>query len=423
MPESVHMESALIVQPISSDQKLIQSLQLNNNIEETQGLVRAIDLKLLHTHVQKLSKALPAHLFGKGVCQNILALIEEHTPDVLIINAALSPIQQRNLEKIWHCKVIDRTALILEIFGARAQTKEGKIQVELAALSYQRSRFVRSWTHLERQRGGAGFMGGPGETQIEVDRRLIADKISKLKKDLKKVRQNRELQRKSREKTPFPIIALVGYTNAGKSTLFNLLTGSNVFTEDLPFATLDPTLRALKLPDGTMTIMSDTVGFISNLPTQLIEAFRATLEQITYADVIVHVRDYASEHTASQKQDVIHVLKEMKIEYDHDPRIIEVWNKIDCLDDYENRTFPPHIYPTSALSQKGTEKLLEKISEILSREKRDVSLKISAGNGKAIAWVHKHADILKELYNEDYAYFEVRISEKDLGQFQEINLI
>ncbi len=412
-------DRALIVQPVSTDRSLAEALQLNDNIEETEGLAHAIDLEVCYTHVQKLSRALPSHLFGKGMRERVSGLIEEHEPDVIIVNADLSPIQHRNLEKAWKSKVIDRTALILEIFGARAQTKEGRIQVELAALSYQRSRLVRSWTHLERQRGGAGFMGGPGETQIEIDRRLIADKISRLKKDLKKIRQNRDLQRKSRSKVPYPIVALVGYTNAGKSTLFNMLTGANVFAEDLPFATLDPTMRALKLPSDDEIILSDTVGFISNLPTQLIEAFRATLEQVSYADIILHVRDISSEHTDSQKQDVIHVLKEMNIDYDHDDRIIEVWNKIDRLDDGGQRDFPEHVLPISAITGEGVEKLLSSVSEFLGRNKKSVTLQLNPSEGQAISWLHENADVIEEKYDEETGQIvmHMRISDKDLGQY------
>ncbi|MGB1077828.1 MAG: GTPase HflX [Bdellovibrionales bacterium] len=411
-------ECVLIVQPVTSDKKLLEGLQINDNVEETEGLVRAIDLSVSYTHIQKVSKVLPSHLFGKGVRERIFSLVEEYSPDLIVVNASLSPIQQRNLEKDWKCKVIDRTALILEIFGARAQTKEGVIQVELASLSYQRSRLVRSWTHLERQRGGAGFMGGPGETQIELDRRIIADKISKLKKDLKKIRQNRALQRESRDKTPFPTIALVGYTNAGKSTLFNLLTGANVFAEDLPFATLDPTLRAVKLSSGEDVIFSDTVGFISNLPTQLIEAFRATLEEVIYADIILHVRDIASEYTDEQKDDVIDVLREMDIDYSADPRIIEVWNKVDCLDEEGERAFPDHVIPISAVSGFGVETLLERVSEYLSRNKVVEHLKIPASNGKAVSWLHRHGEVLKEEYQDEHVCMDVRMSEKAVGQFK-----
>lgn len=408
-------DKALIIQPISSDRRLVESLQLNENIQETEGLARAIELVPAYTHVQKLTKVLPSHLFGKGMRENIQALINEYEPEILIVNAALSPIQQRNLETAWKCKVIDRTALILEIFGARAQTKEGRIQVDLAALSYQRSRLVRSWTHLERQRGGAGFMGGPGETQIEIDRRLIADRISKLKKELKKVRQNRELQRKSRAKVPYPVVALVGYTNAGKSTLFNLLTGADVFAEDLPFATLDPTMRALKLESGAEIILSDTVGFISNLPTQLIEAFRATLEQVTYADIIVHVRDIASEHTDQQKQDVLTVLKEMGIE-EHDSRIIEIWNKIDRLENQED--FPDHISAVSAISGAGCEGLLDKISDKLNESKIEMVASIPASDGRAISWIHQNTDVIEEVYNDDSVSLRVRMGIKEKGQFE-----
>lgn len=409
-------DHALIIQPTSSDRRLVEALQLNDNVEETQGLVRAIDLVPTHTHVQKLTRALPSHLFGKGMRENISALVTDYGPSIIIVNASLSPIQQRNLEKSWHCKVIDRTALILEIFGARAQTKEGRIQVELAALSYQRSRLVRSWTHLERQRGGAGFMGGPGETQIEIDRRLIADKISSLRKDLKKIRQNRELQRQSRAKVPYPVVALVGYTNAGKSTLFNLLTGANVFAEDLPFATLDPTMRVLKLPTGAEIILSDTVGFISNLPTQLIEAFRATLEQVTYADVILHVRDIASEHTDQQKQDVLKVLKEMGIE-EHDPRIIDVWNKTDLLG---HTSFPDHISPVSAISGQGCNVLLERVSDKLNEGKSDIKIILSASDGKAIAWLHNNTDVLSEKYDDETVSITSKMSAKEKGQYEQL---
>lgn len=329
-------DKALIVHPVlplkveRDTTRLHRALE--DLIEEAEGLVHAIHLDVSSTRVAKVTRMSPAQLIGKGAAEEIGKHIEEEQPVVVVVNYRLSPVQQRNLEKLWNVKVIDRTGLILEIFGERAQTKEGRIQVDLALLEYQKSRLVRSWTHLERQRGGGGFMGGPGETQIELDRRIITDRIAQLKRDLEQVRRTRDLGRKSREKVPFPVVALVGYTNAGKSTLFNRMTGASVFAEDLVFATLDPTMRRLELPNGKMVILSDTVGFIADLPTTLVEAFRATLEQVQYADIILHVRDVSSPDHPWQRQDVINVLSELGIDYEHDPRIYEVLNKIDAVE-------------------------------------------------------------------------------------------
>ena len=295
------------------------------------GLALALDLDVVGAELAPLRTLVPSMLFGKGKVEEIKTLAERLEVDVIVIDDALTPVQQRNLEKAIDRKVIDRTGLILEIFARRARTREGKLQVELARLAYERSRLVRTWTHLERQRGGFGVMGGPGETQIETDRRLLAEKITRLKKELLEVRRTRTLHREARKRTPYPTVALVGYTNAGKSTLFNLLTTGGVLAKDMLFATLDPTLRELKLPDGRPAILSDTVGFISDLPHELIEAFRATLEEVESADVILHVRDIADADSDAQAGDVRKVLARLGIEDDRDPRVIEVWNKIDLV--------------------------------------------------------------------------------------------
>src|ERR1700744_5700523 len=303
-------------------------------LEEAVGLTAAIHLDVVVAEIAPLARPTPATLLGSGKVEEIAALAHEHKPDVIIVNAHLTPVQQRNLERAWNSKVLDRTAVILEIFGERAATKEGTLQVELAHLNYQRSRLVRSWTHLERQRGGFGFLGGPGESQIESDRRLIAERIVRIKAELEKVKRTRSLGRQARKKVPFPVVALVGYTNAGKSTLFNRLTESELRAKDLLFATLDPTMRGVKLPQGTRIILSDTVGFIADLPTELVAAFRATLEEVLEADVIVHVRDSAHEETAAQKADVLKVLEELGVETDpsHGRPMLEALNKIDLLE-------------------------------------------------------------------------------------------
>lgn len=308
------------------------SLSSEARLEEISGLALAINLDVVFREIVKIRTVKPSTFIGQGALDKILPLAEQGV-ELLVIDTQLSPIQQRNLEKKLGLKVIDRTALILEIFGERAQTKEGKLQVELAHLTYQRSRLVRSWTHLERQRGGAGFLGGPGETQIELDRRIIDDKIIRIKKDLEKVRLTRSIQRSARSRIPYPVVALVGYTNAGKSTLFNRLSDSNVFAKDLLFATLDTSMRKIKLPSGRDVILSDTVGFISDLPHELVMAFRATLEEVLNADLVVHVRDIAGENSREQKQDVLKVLESLGFQnIEEDPRYIEVLNKIDLLE-------------------------------------------------------------------------------------------
>ena len=422
-------EKALIVHPIlpakAEGNSTRQSRNIEDLLEEAEGLVAAIHLNVSSTRVAKVSKINPAILLGKGTAEDIGKIIEEEKPVVVVVNYKLSPGQQRNLEELWKVKVIDRTGLILEIFGERAQTKEGKIQVDLAMLQYQKSRLVKSWTHLERQRGGGGFMGGPGETQIELDRRSITDRITQLKRDLEQVRRTRELGRKSREKVPFPIVALVGYTNAGKSTLFNRMTGANVFAEDLPFATLDPTMRKLELPNGKTIILSDTVGFIADLPTTLVEAFRATLEQVQFADIILHVRDVSSHDHPWQRQDVIAVLSELGIDYAQDERIYEVLNKIDAVEPEalsslhrEANFSEERMIPVSAVTGEGIDKLLNRISLYLSLADAVVEYEIPAGDGKAMAWLYKEGEVIEQSGDGGNVLVKVRLSSDNQGRFE-----
>ena len=423
-------EKVLIVHPVFSTIKgagsASTSLSAQDAMEEAEGLAAAIRLDIVQTMAVNVSRVSPGYLLGKGTRENLAIVVKDYEPHIVFINHTLSPVQQRNLEKELKAKVIDRTGLILEIFGERAQTKEGRIQVELASLEYQKSRLVRSWTHLERQRGGAGFMGGPGESQLEIDRRLIADKISGLKKELVKVRKTRDLGRQARERVPFPVVALVGYTNAGKSTLFNRLTGAQVFAKDLLFATLDPTMRRIELPSGREVILSDTVGFISDLPTHLVEAFRATLDQLQHADVILHVRDSAQENYEAHRQDVVDIMDNLGIEYEQDPRVFEVINKIDIcpherLSDIQRaQNFDDKVIALSAQTGDGVGVLLQAVDGFLSRHHHLVRYSIPSHEGKALAWLYQHAEIRerKEQEGGDKLELLVHISEENQNRFE-----
>ncbi len=365
----------------------------------------------------------PSTLFGAGQVETEAAAIAEDAVAVAIVDAALTPVQQRNLERAWACKVIDRTGLILDIFGERARTKEGSLQVELAHLDYQRSRLVRSWTHLERQRGGFGFLGGPGETQIEADRRLIAERMVRLKKDLEQVRRTRGLHRSARQRVPFPVIALVGYTNAGKSTLFNALTGAEVTARDQLFATLDPTMRGLRLPSGRRAILSDTVGFISELPTELVAAFRATLEEVAEADVIVHVRDAAHPDSAAQRGDVVAVLDGMVKDGALDPRwpdrTIEVLNKADLLGGVAAVPARPGSVPVSAVTGEGLGALLAAIDERIAAAMEVADYAIPPADGARLAWLYQHGEVVGR-HDEDTAIrVTVRLLPADRARFEQ----
>jgi GTP-binding protein HflX len=389
-------------------------------LEEAKGLAGAIDLSIADALIAPIAQIRPATFLGKGKVEEISGLIAGHDIELVVVDCALSPIQQRNLEKAWNTKVVDRTGLILEIFGRRAKTREGALQVELAHLNYQRSRLVRSWTHLERQRGGFGFMGGPGETQIEADRRQIGERIMRLENELKKVEATRRLHREGRKRVPYRVVALVGYTNAGKSTLFNRLTRADVQAADMLFATLDPTLRALKLPHGGKAMLSDTVGFISNLPTQLVAAFRATLEEVLEADVILHVRDISHEDAEAQEKDVDTVLRQLGIDPTANGRIIEIWNKIDRFapDEIENlrniaaRRSPEHpCFLVSAVTGAGIDELLAAIEVRLATTRTTLDLSIDAADGAGISWLHRNSEVLNKQLHDGRFDMTVRVDE------------
>ena len=391
-------------------------------LEEAVGLARAIGLDIIAAEVIHVKRARPGTLLTKGTLERLADLTTNEQLDLVVIDASLTPVQQRNLESALATKVIDRTGLILEIFGARARTYEGQLQVELAALTYQRSRLVRSWTHLERQRGGRGFLGGPGERQIEMDRRIIGQRIIRLKKDLSTIRRTRALQRRARQRVPYPMIALVGYTNAGKSTLFNHLTKAGVVVKDMLFATLDPTLRQIVLPNGRNAILGDTVGFISELPTQLIAAFRATLEDVEHADIIVHVRDASHEDSEAQKDDVLRILEALGVS-DSVP-IIEVLNKIDLLYDEAKKTLlhrsarAQDSIPISAASGLGCDVLLQKLDDKLSQREQTFNFDLDAADGAAAAWLYSHGHVLERVDEGDRSRILVTLAPADRERFE-----
>jgi GTP-binding protein HflX len=392
-------------------------------LAEAVGLTAAIGLKIVASRIVPLVRPTPATLIGSGKVDDIAGDVRAFEPEVVIVNAQLSPVQQRNLEKAWSVKVLDRTALILEIFGERARTREGRLQVELAHLSYQRSRLVRSWTHLERQRGGFGFLGGPGETQIETDRRLIGERIAKIRGELEGVKRTRGLQRQARKRVPFPVVALVGYTNAGKSTLFNKLTASDVMAKDLLFATLDPTMRGLKLPKGTKIILSDTVGFIADLPVELVAAFRATLEEVLEADVIAHVRDASHAESAAQKVDVLKVLHELGIEAGSDRPLVEILNKIDLLTPdvraglLAANARPEGAVAISAVTGDGLDALQARLESELTGANIRFRLTLPHSDGEGLAWVYRHAQVLKRADKAKGVELTLAIDPQDVGRF------
>jgi GTP-binding protein HflX len=393
-------------------------------LDEAVGLARAIDLDVARAEIVPLRQRRPATLLGSGTVAALGETIAAERIGVVIVDATVSPVQQRNLEKAWNCKVIDRTGLILEIFGARARTHEGRLQVELAALSYQRSRLVRSWTHLERQRGGYGFLGGPGESQLEIDRRLIGERIAKLKGELEGTKRTRALHRTARQRVPYPVIALVGYTNAGKSTLFNRLTSSTVVAKDLLFATLDPTMRRIRLPSGRQAILSDTVGFISDLPTHLVAAFRATLEEVTEADLVVHIRDIRHPETEAQRHDVHAVLTELGLGELVESGLVEVLNKIDLLSETERAALlnqtrrNQDAVPLSAVTGEGCAALIALFDRRFDADRAAIVLDVALSDGAAIAWLYQHGEVLERRDDETRAHFSVRLSPADIGRFK-----
>jgi len=385
-------------------------------LQEAVGLAAAINLDVKASGLVPVPSPRPATLFGSGKVEELTGLMRAEEAELVIVDHPLTPVQQRNLETAWNAKVLDRTGLILEIFGQRAHTREGRLQVELAHLTYQKSRLVRSWTHLERQRGGFGFLGGPGETQIETDRRIIGERIDVIGKELEQVKRTRALHRESRQRVPYPAAALVGYTNAGKSTLFNALTGASVFSEDTLFATLDPTIRSLHLPGGSKAVLSDTVGFISNLPTQLVAAFRATLEEVLEADLILHLRDIADHASASQRADVIAVLGGLGIEAEAEPdRIIEVWNKADLLDDAALKRIAGEAKRVSAVLVSavtgfGLDALRAAIERKLNRARQTIEIMLKPDEGSLSNWIYENCEVVaRSALDEGITALRIRV--------------
>jgi len=393
-------------------------------LDEAIGLTQAIDLDVVLSEVVPVSRIRPATLLGKGAVDRLAAEVEAAEIAVAVVDGQLSPVQQRNLEKAWQCKVIDRTGLILEIFGKRARTREGTMQVELAALSYQRSRLVRSWTHLERQRGGFGFLGGPGETQIEADRRMIGERIVKLKQSLEEVKRTRDLHRRARRRVPYPIIALVGYTNAGKSTLFNRVTAAEVLAKDMLFATLDPTMRAVRFPSGRTVILSDTVGFVSDLPHELVAAFRATLEEVLEADVVVHVRDVSHPDSDAQAADVEAVLKDLGLGEMVDGGLVEALNKIDLLpaerrgEVINQARRRADALPLSSVTGEGIDALLACLDSRLAQSREVVDVAVPLADGAGISWLYSHGEVVARRDDETSAFMRVRLDPADLQRYR-----
>ncbi|MEK9848452.1 MAG: GTPase HflX [Rhodospirillaceae bacterium] len=410
-------QRALVLHPFKNSESFNRNPEAR--LEEALGLAEAINLRVCAGEIIKLNRTRASTLLGLGALDACSSQISDKNIEVVIIDCALTPIQQRNLERHWNCKVIDRTGLILEIFGSRARTREGRLQVELAHLTYQRSRLVRSWNHLERQRGGVGFLGGPGETQIESDRRQIDTRIGRIQKDLERVKRTRDLHRKARKRVPYPIVALVGYTNAGKSTLFNYLSGAEVISMDQLFATLDPTMRALELTETNQKIiLSDTVGFVSSLPTLLIAAFRATLEEVLEADLIVHVRDISHPETNAQREDVIEVLRDLGIPEEGLSEIIEVRNKVDLLDlprsECEEES---DLIWVSAKTGEGVSNLEHELLRRLNKDHKIYEVDIPHSAGAALAWLHRHGNVMTRQVLNSSTFVEVSLASDRLSQF------